>query len=136
MFKPTALLLAAAFAAASAHAQVDEAWPSEDTPTASVVSRAEVRADMKAQRDAGAAQPRGEQFDGEVAGDTRSAGLRYKVRIDIDQARASGAWPVREYDDSGRRSGDAGSRKATRHPRKEYPNVMGISLAEWLARQP
>jgi len=37
---------------------------------------------------------------------------------------------------SGRRSGDAGSRKATRHPRKEYPNVMGISLAEWLARQP
>ena len=134
MFKPTALLLAAAFAAAGAHAQVDEAWPSEDTPTASVVSRAEVRADMKAQRDVGVA--RGEQFDGEVAGDTRSAGLRYKVRIDIDQARASGAWPVREYDDSGRRSGYGGSRKATRHPRKEYPNVMGISLAEWLARQP
>jgi len=58
--------------------------------------------------------------------------LRYEVRADLDRARASGAWPVRESNDFQAVAATT-SRKATHRTRKEYPNVMGVSIDEWLA---
>lgn len=57
-----------------------------------------------------------------------SAVLRFEVRNDADAARAAGAWPVRDYDPVPIYHRP----KATQH-RKQYPNVMGVRFADWLA---
>jgi hypothetical protein len=82
-----------------------------------------------------AQEVRGEPFDGEATHDVSHATLRYQVRADLEAARMSGAWPVQEYNDMPVVTAPQPARKAPRRPRKEYPNVMGISLKEWLARQ-
>jgi hypothetical protein len=64
---------------------------------------------------------------------TAGTASRAQVRADLDTARAAGAWPVHEYSDA--QQAEGGSRKANRRPRKEYPNVMGMSITEWLASQ-
>jgi hypothetical protein len=72
------------------------------------------------------------------AGDTTASSqasfgvLRYEVRADLNKARASGAWPVRESNDM-QAVAVAPVHKATHHVRKEYPNVMGMGIDEWLA---
>lgn len=72
------------------------------------------------------------------AGDTSGASqasfgvLRYEVRADLNKARASGAWPVRESNDV-QAVAAAPVHKTTHRIRKEYPNVMGMSIDEWLA---
>ena len=72
------------------------------------------------------------------AGDTAASSqasfgvLRYEVRADLNKARASGAWPVRESNDV-QAVAVASTHKATHRTRKEYPNVMGMSIDEWLA---
>jgi hypothetical protein len=58
--------------------------------------------------------------------------LRFEVRADLNQARASGAWPVRESNDV-QAVVVAPRHKASHRVRKEYPNVMGMSIDEWLA---
>jgi len=58
---------------------------------------------------------------------------RHDVRADLDQARAAGAWPVRESNEVQRYTVAHSGHKATRRPYKEYPNVMGMSIDEWLA---
>jgi hypothetical protein len=137
VFKPAAIVVVAVLAATSAYAQTDEAWPALDPQAASTVSRAEVRAQARAERDAGLAHE-GEAFDGEAGPDATSSALRYQVVGDARNARTTGAWPVRDYADT--QAGTAprnGTRKASaRRPRKEYPNVMGISFQEWLASHP
>jgi hypothetical protein len=78
-----------------------------------------------------------QEFDGGFAQDAPSVALRYQVRADLDTVRAAGAWPVHEYSDAQRYTGaGSASRHAKHRPHKEYPNVMGISMAEWLASQP
>ena len=62
-----------------------------------------------------------------------SGAQRAEVRADLDKARAAGAWPVRESNDVQRVTVNEGGRKVQRRPRKEYPNVMGMSIHEWLA---
>jgi hypothetical protein len=57
---------------------------------------------------------------------------RHDVRVDLDQARTAGAWPVLESNDVQRHVVAQDSHKAKRRPRKEYPNVMGMSIDEWL----
>jgi hypothetical protein len=60
--------------------------------------------------------------------------LRYEVRADLNKARASGAWPVRESNDvQASAATNAQSHKAKHRLRKEYPNVMGMSIDDWLA---
>jgi hypothetical protein len=138
MSKPAALLFAALLAAGSVYAQTDEAWPTFDhEKTAATASRADVRAQVRAERQAGIVHE-GEQFDGEADDDTPSTALRYQVVGDAKAARAAGVWPVRDYDDAqARTTPRGGSRKASqRRPRKEYPNVMGITFQEWLASHP
>jgi hypothetical protein len=149
MFKPIAILLGAVLAAGSAFAHpipatspapaeatrpdVDEAWPTfDDEATTGIASRADVRAQARG----GALQPRGEQFDGGPASSVPSAAYRFRVRIDLDAARETGTWPVREYDDGGQHAAVEKRLKEKRRPRKEYPNVMGISFSEWLAAHP
>jgi len=58
--------------------------------------------------------------------------LRYEVRADLDRARASGAWPVRESNDV-QAVAVAPVHKVSHRVRKEYPNVMGMSIDAWLA---
>jgi len=58
--------------------------------------------------------------------------LRYEVVADLHKARASGAWPVRESNDI-QAVAIAPVHRASHHVRKEYPNVMGMSIEEWLA---
>ena len=61
-----------------------------------------------------------------------SGAQRSEVRADLDKARATGAWPVRESNDVQRYTVAGGGRKVQRRPRKEYPNVMRMSI---LARE-
>jgi hypothetical protein len=137
MFKPAAIVIAALLAATAAYAQTDEAWPTFDPQRASTVTRAEVRAQLRAEREAGV-QPEGEAFDGEEGPEAASSALRYQVVGDARNARTTGAWPVRDYGETPAGTiPRSGTRKASaRRPRKEYPNVMGISFQEWLASHP
>ena len=91
MFKPTAIIIAAAIAAGGAFAQ-------------------------ELQKTLPAAPP------------AASTGIASA------SARAAAAGPAPEYTDARRSEpADAGSGKAKRRPRKEYPNVMGMTITEWLA---
>ncbi|MFL6660806.1 MAG: hypothetical protein ACJ8G7_01430 [Rhizobacter sp.] len=63
-----------------------------------------------------------------------TAALRYRVVGDLDAAREAGAWPVREHDEDAQAAvAPRAGRKARRRPRKEYPNVMGMPISQWLA---
>jgi len=134
MFKQAAFILAAALAAGGAFAQGDEQWVTSDRQAPHVSpSRAEVRAQARAQQAAGVAAERGEAFDGEEAEDARSTALRYQVVADTRRARAAGTWPLHDYEGAG---ATVPRRHPAARPRKEYPNVMGISFQEWLASHP
>jgi len=70
----------------------------------------------------------GEADGGTAAVTARSDVLQFEIRGEVDTARAAGTWPVREYD-----ARPAWHRPAAKRARKQYPNVMGVRFADWLA---
>jgi len=123
MFKSIAIIVATAMSAFGAFAQ-------ELQPTSLATPQA---TSTEVQHAAAMPQKTGEQLDGDVPHEAPSVVQRYQAPADLDTARAADAWPVRESNDAQRYTAAGGSRHAKRRPRKEYPNVMGMSIHEWLA---
>jgi hypothetical protein len=57
-----------------------------------------------------------------------SSVLQFEIRDDVANARANGTWPVREYEPV-----EVHRAPRVRPARRQYPNVMGVRFADWLA---
>jgi hypothetical protein len=77
----------------------------------------------------GAAAAMASEADGNEAAAARPSDvLQFEVRDQVAVARAAGTWPQRDYD-----AMPAWHKPKASHSRKQYPNVMGVRFADWLA---